>query len=670
MSVSRPGDIEADAQVKLGEEVWTVAGLAEGLVHLVGAAGRRQSMPLSQLLTAPGFELVGPAKAALPPQGAMDLLSEAELAKARWWEAHILAVLEPDAVSTGKSLRQREIAKVAELVADGHEVRLNVFQRKRHRYETEGLMGLVDGRQGRRGGPYTDQRVLDAIAQAVDEETDKSTGTVDRLRRRVVKILTAQDLDAEELMPSRATFYRLVERAAKGKHTFGSAPTRRSIAKRPDGPFGSVTAVQPGQWMLIDSTPLDVLVVLDDGLVERVELTWVMDWATRSITASVLRPSTKAADAALLLARTLTPEAMRPGWADALRMRHSVLPYERLVAIDERLEHAAARPVIVPQTIVVDHGKVYRSRAFDNACRAFGINVQPTHKGSPWEKGGVERSFDALNTLFAQHVAGFTGRDVAHRGKAVEGQARWSIGELQDLLDEWVVALWQNRPHDGLRHPEAPGRALSPNEQYTLLVETAGYAPVPISAEDYIELLPAEWRTINAYGVKINHRRYDAAALNPYRRQHSGVTAKGGLWEVHYDPYDLSRVWVRGHRDGGWIAADWTRLGAKAAAFGDHAWEHAKRLLADQGVKRPGEDAIAAVVEDLLDRAEAGPAGKPTASDRVAARTRATAPAQRTAPAPAPRDEPDLEDDDADEGLADVVPLPVFDARKESMKRW
>jgi len=326
--------------------------------------------------------------------------------------------------------------------------------------------------------------------------------------------------------------------------------------------------------------------------------------------------------------------------------------------------------VIVPQTIVVDHGKVYRSRAFDNACRAFGINVQPTHKGSPWEKGGVERSFDALNTLFAQHVAGFTGRDVAHRGKAVEGQARWSIGELQDLLDEWVVALWQNRPHDGLRHPEAPGRALSPNEQYTLLVETAGYAPVPISAEDYIELLPAEWRTINAYGVKINHRRYDAAALNPYRRQHSGVTAKGGLWEVHYDPYDLSRVWVRGHRDGGWIAADWTRLGAKAAAFGDHAWEHAKRLLADQGVKRPGEDAIAAVVEDLLDRAEAGPAGKPTASDRVAARTRATAPAQRTAPAPAPRDEPDLEDDDADEGLADVVPLPVFDARKESMKRW
>jgi hypothetical protein len=41
----------------------------------------------------------------------------------------------------------------------------------------------------------------------------------------------------------------------------------------------------------------------------------------------------------VLLARTLTPEPMRPGWPEALRMARSVLPYERLLAIDERLEH-------------------------------------------------------------------------------------------------------------------------------------------------------------------------------------------------------------------------------------------------------------------------------------------------------------------------------------------
>jgi hypothetical protein len=64
----------------------------------------------------------------------------------------------------------------------------------------------------------------------------------------------------------------------------------------------------------------------------------------------VLAPSTKAVDAALLLARCLTPEPMRPGWSDALRMSRSVLPHQRLTSIDQRLADAAARPVIVPGT--------------------------------------------------------------------------------------------------------------------------------------------------------------------------------------------------------------------------------------------------------------------------------------------------------------------------------
>jgi len=36
-------------------------------------------------------------------------------------------------------------------------------------------------------------------------------------------------------------------------------------------------------------------------------------------------------------------------------MSRPVLPHRRLAGIDERLEHAAARPVIVPETIVLDY---------------------------------------------------------------------------------------------------------------------------------------------------------------------------------------------------------------------------------------------------------------------------------------------------------------------------
>ena len=140
---------------------------------------------------------------------------------------------------------------------------------------------------------------------------------------------------------------------------------------------------------------------MDNGLVDRVELTWMIDLATRTIPAAVLRPSTKAVDAALSLARSLTPEPMWPGWADALRMSRSVLPHRRLTEIDERLENAAARPVIVSEIIVCDHGMVYMSQTFRNACRAMGINFQPTHKGSPWEKGNIETSFNAVDSQFA-----------------------------------------------------------------------------------------------------------------------------------------------------------------------------------------------------------------------------------------------------------------------------
>jgi len=52
---------------------------------------------------------------------------------------------------------------------------------------------------------------------------------------------------------------------------------------------------------------------------------------------------------------------------------------------------------------------------------------------------------------------------------------------LQDLLDEWLLAGWQPRPHDGLRDPLLPRRALSPNEMYAALVAAAGYLPLTLS---------------------------------------------------------------------------------------------------------------------------------------------------------------------------------------------
>jgi hypothetical protein len=65
-----------------------------------------------------------------------------------------------------------------------------------------------------------------------------------------------------------------------GQYVTGSARTRRSLANRPPAPFGRLSASRPG-------------------------------------------------------------ELMRPGWADALATSRSVLLHRHMLALDQRLEHAA-----------------------------------------------------------------------------------------------------------------------------------------------------------------------------------------------------------------------------------------------------------------------------------------------------------------------------------------
>jgi putative transposase len=709
--VLRPGDT-----LRLGGATHMVAGLDGATVRLADVTGAVIEVTTARLLADPSLELVTPSRVPLAPQPVLDRLPAETVGNARWWERHLVEVISglppgsppgtrprPEYDPARRSLRQRELAKHDELALAGHQVGLSTLKRLRARYEREGLWGVIDRRAARRTAPagYVDPRVVEATRQAIAEETGRSTGTVGRLRRRVEQLLAETVPDGERpVMPSERTFYRLVERLASGRHTFGSARTRRSLAQQPEGPFGAVTAARPGEWTQIDSTPLDVRVVHEDGTVDRVELTGLVDQATRTIAAAVLRPSTKAVDAALLLARALTPEPMRPGWADALRLTRSVLPHQSLTAIDERLEAAAARPVIVPETIVCDHGKAYLSATFRTACRSLGISLAPAHPGTPTDKPVIERTLGSVSTLFAQHVAGYVGSSTEHRGKNAEDGAVWSMAGLQALLDEWIVAVWQNRPHDGLRDPLAPGRALTPNERYAALIDAAGYVPVPLSPGDYIELLPAAWRVINSYGVKVGLRTYDSGELNPYRRQHSGIEARNGRWEVRYDPYDISRVWIRNHHHGGWLSATWKHLRTAPVPFGEQAWTHAREILASRGSDPVTEAEIAAAAADLLDRAGQGPGPGPDEpaspkqqeagrtrsprSRRVRGRAAATAAAQwpRPAPGPAGGDEdsagpggPGADDgaeQEAETGStpAQVIPLPLFDARKEAEKWW
>jgi transposase InsO family protein len=546
-AVLRPGDwVSFDG----GEH--QVLALTGTSVRLRAQDGGEQVVLASYLMAAPDFAVTGGEPVPrVDSFGLLDSLPEEVLAAARDWERHVVEMdtglapgaepgttPRPEYDPQATTLAQRTQAKAAELG-----VGVRTVNRMRAQYARQGLWGLVDRRavRAQEATGRADARLVAVARQVIEAETHASTGTRGRLIRRVTKAVEDAYGPGVVPLPGRSTFYKLLDTLTEGRHTFGSAVTRRQTANRPERPFTPTFAARPGEQVQIDSTPIDVMVLLESGMPGRADLTIAVDVATRSICAAVLRPvGTKAVDAALLLAKMLVPEPMRPGWAAALRMSASRLPHARLLDVDARMELAAARPVIVPDTIVIDGGKVFVSDTFIRACARLGVSVQDCRPGTPTDKGIVEATFDAINTLFCQHVAGYTGSNTQLRGDRVSAEAAWTVPDLQDLLDEWLLAGWQRRPHDALRDPYFPRKVLSPNDKYAALVAAAGYLPLTLTGEDYLELLPVALRAINDYGIRIDYRTYDAPELGPWRRQHSGNAATRGLWEVHYDPLSQS----------------------------------------------------------------------------------------------------------------------------------
>lgn len=672
-------------RVRFAGAVRTLVGISGPRVLLADTDGGISRLMLAEVMSADDFEVMDRPLPVPLPRGVEGLPADL-VDRALWWEGHLLEVLRGSAEGTSPrpgydpaafSLARREGRKAEELAAAGFPVTARSVKHYRQRYQAAGLRGLIDGRIDKRMPPFgrTDPRVVDAMREAIAQSVGASTHTIGFVCWRTGVLLEERHGPGGVTLPSQRTLYRLFGKLAVGTHTAGTARARHSEAARPPAPFGRVEPSAPGEVMQIDSTPLDVLVRLGEGVAGAVELTAMVDVATRSITAAVLRPTTKAADATVLLARTVTPEPMRPGWAEALSMERSVLPYRRLLELDDRIGQAAARPVILPETIVVDHGKVFVSQAFKNSCRFLGINLQPARKARGSDKGVIERTLGSVAALFAQFASGYTGSGVEHRGRSVAKAPLWSLPELQALLDEWIIAFWQNRDHDALRDPSAPGRAFTPNEKYAALIEAAGHVALALGPDDFVQLLPSVYRAVNVYGIRIARRTYDDAALNPLRRQPSGDKRHNNLWEARYDPYDISRIWVR-DQDGGWITVYWTHLRDGGSPFGEAAWDHVRERL-----PKATEHELAREVQDLLEHAHRGPqaGSKPQAGDqRVAARTRATtqplwprplaaapALAADVDPGPEPEDE-----EGEDEAIAAVIPMGIFDPYQEAKKRW
>ncbi len=625
------------ARLRHDGETFQVVDFAGRRITLQSAAGHERQVEIGWLLGHPSTELLGAplVQAPLPAVGPeFAALTESEHAALAERAAHVREVLSgyrsgsadlaaPDeprpAYDPAVPRMARYQAKAAELGVDERTVRRWVKA-----YQQDGAAGLLDGREARQSLLLAgvDPRWLDMCRTVLEEHTDASRPTHGMLLARVTARLEQQYGPGQVPVPGRSKAYAVLAEITRGTNALtGSTKGKRSIANRPVGVYGKLRATRPGEYLLLDTTRLDVFAM------EPVTLRWVgaeltiaIDLYSRCIAGLRLTPvSTKSVDAAAVLFEALRPPQTqttgRFGSRTALTAE-ARWPYHgvpRAVVVDaDQLADQDGQPLlpsVAAESIVVDHGKIYMSEHLSSVCARLGISIQPARPYTPTDKAVVERFFRTLREGLLQALPGYKGPDVYSRGRDVEDQAFYFLDELEKIIREWVGSCYHTRPHEGLVIPEVPGLDVSPNVMYEHGAERAGFLQVPFRADLVYDFLPVDWRTIQHYGVEIDRLRYNGPALTPYRNRTSPYTGvQAGKWPLRVDDDDIAHVYFQDPADGSWHALVWEHAESLDGPFSREALLYARRL-AGQTERFP--DDLRAMA-GLLERWDAGLTRNPT----------------------------------------------------------
>ena len=509
-------------------------------------------------------------------------------------------------------LEAKYAAKSAELAVTDRTVKRWV-----HAYRHLGVAGLASETADQ--PTRTDSRWIETALEVMVEHTDQSrpsqTMVIDRTNARVL----ARFGDGVVKSPSRATAHRILAKLEKQHPTFHLSTKRnRDIADRPTEAYGKLRPTRPGEYLLMDTTRLDVF-ALDPVTLRWVqaELTVGMDWYTRCVTGIRVTPvSTKSVDAAAVLYQAYRPRPPGRHWPkNAVWPEHGI-PRAVLVDVDAVDGAGASGPAIVPETIVVDHGKIFVSEHLTSVCQRMGVSIQPARLRTGRDKGPVERFFRTIREDLLQALPGYKGPDVHSRGLDPESEAFFYLDELEAIIREWVAVVYHHRPHDGLVDPHVPGLRMSPALMFEHGMARAGYIEAPRGPDLAYEFLKTEWRKIQHYGVDFGGRRYNGPALNPYRNMTSPYTGKAkGRWPIQHDPDDVTRIYFRDPESRTWHTLMWEHAASMDMPLSEDALQFARKLAASKYTYPDDRLAVA----DLLERWNLG-LGSSVAERRIALR--------------------------------------------------
>jgi transposase InsO family protein len=485
--------------------------------------------------------------------------------------------------AAGLPLKARYEAKAVEMGVTERTVR-----RRARAFREFGEAGLVPKTAQSDGGlGNADPRWVEAAVEVLKEYERESRPSVKVVLEEVEARVKSTFKLVKVPVPPRTTAYRWMQELERRHPTFRLSTQRnRDIADRPRKVYGKLRPTRPGEYVLMDTTRLDVF-ALDPVTLRwmQAELTVAMDWYTRCIIGLRVTPvSTKAIDAAAVLYQAYRPQLVPESWPREAAWPEHGIP--RGVLMEAEAVHGPVTgvwgPKVAPETLIVDHGKIYVSAHLTSVCRRMGISVQPARLRTGRDKGPVERFFRTLREDLLQRLPGYKGPDIHSRGLNPEKDAFFFHHELEAIIREWTAVTYHRRPHEGLLDPHLPKVELSPAAMFEHGLARAGYIEVPRDPHLAYEFLDITMRTVQHYGVEINGRRYNGGCLDGLRDMAgSDIDLDKRRLPFFADPDDVTRIHFRDH-ERVWHTLQWEHAPSLNMPLSEEALQFARRLAAKE----------------------------------------------------------------------------------------
>lgn len=452
------------------------------------------------------------------------------------------------------------------------------------RFKEHGVAGLVSQRDVRPGiGSRTDPRFVEIAREVMAESINESKPDKAQVLL-ATKVRCAARFGEAVKLPCDSTGYEILRELEKQQPLFVHSTKRnRDIAARPKGVYGKLQPTRPGEYLLMDTTRSDVYAMDPHTLMwVNCEITVAMDWFTRLIVGVRVTPvSTKSIDGACVLYQAICPPPAGSDWPPEAVWPPVGVPRRVLVEL-RRLDPksvCAASPVIVPQTLVIDHGSIFVSEHLTSVCQRMGISIQPARLRTGRDKGPVERFFCTLRTGLLQTLPGYKGADVFSRGLTPERDAWYYVDELEAKIRAWIAEVYHNDGHGGLRGTKLRKLKKTPAEKWAEGIACGGYIELPRDPYLPLEFLPVEWRTIQKQGIRWEHRFYQHEFLSRCVGVKSPYQHQNGKWPIHYNPDDVRTVYMRDPDTGRWCTLTWDDSAALESPFSQDAMKF-ERILA------------------------------------------------------------------------------------------